>query len=177
MLDLASSHGFIPIARPHELASDSASTESVILHCINELMRSEYIFKYILTLPPTSPFRSAATLQDAVNTYLSKSFCKDSLFSVTRCSPDLWEIDSLGNPRRVFACESRRQQDRPLRYEENSAFYITSVTSFLRYHFILGDHKRSILYEISPIEGFDINTEHDLMIADAIFRSRIPRVA
>ncbi|MEO7083885.1 MAG: NTP transferase domain-containing protein, partial [Gemmatimonadaceae bacterium] len=55
--------GIRVIHRPAELATATASTESVLLHALDILDREDVSPDWILTLPPTSPFRTAATIR------------------------------------------------------------------------------------------------------------------
>lgn len=51
------------LARPDALATDEASTEGVLLHALDEVEKQGWHPKWILTLPPSSPFRRAATIR------------------------------------------------------------------------------------------------------------------
>ena len=61
ILALAKRHGFEVIERPAELATDTATSVSVALHALAE--RKE---ETVLLLQPTSPFRSAETVEQAI---------------------------------------------------------------------------------------------------------------
>ena len=51
-------------------------------------------------------------------------------------------------------------------YEENSAIYATRVKYLLKTKKIFD--KKMFFYEISKIEGFDINDDTDFFIADSL---------
>jgi CMP-N,N'-diacetyllegionaminic acid synthase len=64
ILDLAKQHGFGVIERPAELASDEASSAAVAMHALEQ--RGEDV---VLLLQPTSPFRSARTVESAISLF------------------------------------------------------------------------------------------------------------
>ena len=72
----------VPFLRPNELSSDTASTESAILHCLEWLSLNEnYQPDNIILLQPTSPIRSLDAIDNAFDTFLKKK--ADSLLSVS----------------------------------------------------------------------------------------------
>ncbi len=60
---VAKTWGCAVIPRPDALATDAASTESVLLHALDEAAKQGWHPKWVLTLPPTSPFRRASTIR------------------------------------------------------------------------------------------------------------------
>ena len=152
------------LQRPHALATDAASTESVLLHALDEAAREGWHPKWILTLPPTSPFRRARTIRFFLDRAADAGV--DCLFSVTETRADLWRCDVAGKIIRLFPDAPRRQQDRVPLYEENSAVYLTSVAALRATGSVLGKSQQAVA--IDPLEGFDINSELDFAIASAL---------
>jgi len=64
-LDLAASYGALPIIRPPELATDTATDFDVIKHACS------YFQGHVLYLRPTTPFRALHVLKQAVNLWLN----------------------------------------------------------------------------------------------------------
>ena len=78
--------------RPLELATDTASTEGALINACDQLISLEKIqADYVLTLEPTSPFRSARTIQKTVELLLKPNV--DSVVGVTEVTSVLGLID------------------------------------------------------------------------------------
>jgi CMP-N,N'-diacetyllegionaminic acid synthase len=154
--------GVIP--RPDALATDAASTEGVLLHALDEAAKQGWHPKWILTLPPTSPFRRASTIRFFVHCAAGSGV--DCLLSLTETRASLWRSGGDGKIARLFPDAPRRQQDRPPLYEENSAIYLTAVPALRATGSVLGTSQQGIA--IDPIEGFDINSELDFLVAEAL---------
>jgi CMP-N-acetylneuraminic acid synthetase len=152
------------LKRPDALATDAASTESVLLHALDEAARQSWHPEWILTLPPTSPFRRARTICFFLDRAADAGV--DCLFSVSETRADLWRCDTAGKIVRLFPDAPRRQQDRAPLYEENSAVYLTSVAALRTTGSVLGRSRQAVA--IDPLEGFDINSELDFVIASAL---------
>jgi CMP-N,N'-diacetyllegionaminic acid synthase len=152
------------LARPDALATDAASTEGVLLHALDEAAKQGWHPKWILTLPPTSPFRRPATIRFFMDHAAGSDI--DCLFSLTETRASLWRSGADGRIARLFPDAPRRQQDRAPLYEENSAIYVTAVPAFRATGSVLGTSQQGVA--IDPIEGFDINSELDFIIAEAL---------
>jgi CMP-N,N'-diacetyllegionaminic acid synthase len=161
---LAREWGVAVIDRPAELAGDTASTESVLLHALDSVARNEWKPQWIATLPPTNPLRRAATIAAFIKA--ARDGKDDCVFSLTETRGDFWRRDAQGRMVRLYPDAPRRQQDRTPLYEENSAIYVTRVDALQRTGSILGITQGGIA--IDPIEGFDINTELDFLVATAL---------
>jgi CMP-N,N'-diacetyllegionaminic acid synthase len=154
--------GVLP--RPDALATDAASTEGVLLHALDEAAKAGWHPKWILTLPPTSPFRRPTTIRFFLGHAATSG--ADCLFSLTETRASLWLHGPDGMIGRLFPDAPRRQQDRAPLYEENSAIYLTAVPALRDTGSVLGLSQQGVA--IDPIEGFDINSELDFVIAEAL---------
>jgi CMP-N,N'-diacetyllegionaminic acid synthase len=152
------------IERPDALATDAASTESVLLHALDDAAKGGWHPKWILTLPPTSPFRRASTIRFFIDHAATSNV--DCLMSLTETRASLWRLGPEGKIGRLFPDAPRRQQDRAPLYEENSAIYVTAVPALRATGSVLGASQQGIV--IDPIEGFDINSELDFVVAEAL---------
>jgi CMP-N,N'-diacetyllegionaminic acid synthase len=152
------------LARPGSLATDAASTEGVLLHALDEAAKAGWYPKWIVTLPPTSPFRRATTIRFFMDHAATSG--ADCLLSLTETRASLWRSGSDGKIARLFADAPRRQQDRAPLYEENSAIYVTAAPALRATGSVLGTSQQGVA--IDPIEGFDINSELDFVIAEAL---------
>lgn len=155
----AEKNGATPIRRPYELATDAASTESVMLHALLSLPAG---VKYMILLQPTSPIRLPGTLQRCMEKMDSPDF--DSLLTVTEF--DLhWKrgADCFGwVPSYNVVNRPRRQEfkeDDILCYE-NGNIYITPVEVLKATRCRIG--RRPYLMTVSMFESFQLDTPDDL---------------
>ena len=169
MAGVAAENGAAVIMRPAELATDEASTESALLHALDSLgmPAGEDAPRWIMTLPPTSPFRGAANIRQAARMAAEADESVDAIFTVHEHRGDFWRGDPLAPGfSRLFPGAPRRTQDREPLWEENSAIYLTRVSALRRTGFILGTNPRGL--PISPLAGLDINTELDFAVAESL---------
>ena len=153
------------IRRPAEISSDTSSTESALIHAVEIIKRDcKWTPEYVLTLPPTSPLRSAETIKRFVSHYLSVSDEFDAMTTLTESRGDYWVKNKYGKFERVFPGEPRRRQDRKPVYLENSAIYITKTDLLIATNSILGNSCAG--YVIDKVEAIDINDSLDLLWAE-----------
>jgi len=157
--------------RPPALATDTASTEAVLLDALDQrIAAGEGEVDWIVTLPPTSPLRSPATLTRFVAELDAAAADVDCIMSVTENRSDFWRYDAEGRFGRLFPDAPRRQQDRAPLYEENSAIYMTRVAALRETGSVLG--RKVVGLPISAFEALDINTPADLELAEALLARR-----
>jgi len=163
----------IPFLRPASLSSDTSRSEEVVRHALEHFKGMGELFDYVLVLQPTSPLRSAADIQGAIDLLNVKN--ADSVISVCECehSP-LWSntIDdslSLVNfiPKNL---KNMRSQDLPKYYRLNGAIYLTKVEQFLQEDVLISDN--SVAYIMDSHNSVDIDTKLDFMIAETILRDK-----
>ena len=166
------------IDRPADLASDLASTDAVLLHALTLLATQGKHPTWVITMPPTCPLRTMATLRRFLAMLETVPPACDSVMSVTEIAADFWRAGDGETVTRVFPSAARSQQKRredgDVLFEENGAFYASRVSS-LREGFlkripapILGTcvHR----FTIDVAEAIDINTLHDVMLAETLLR-------
>ena len=166
----AARYGVRVLERPAELARDTVSTESVLLHVLDECGRSGEIWEHVLTLPPTSPLRSAKTIRGFVEYWWTVLDRFDAMITVTEDRGDHWQRAAEGSLLRLFPAAPRRQQDRQPLYEENSAIYVTKAESLRATGSILGGTVTG--WVMDRLEAIDINDSVDLAIAECFLRLR-----
>lgn len=104
------------IDRPAELATDEASTESVMLHCMDQLP-----FECLVTIQATSPLLTSQHLQQALVQFDAEGL--DAMLSAVRTKRFFWHDD--GTPINYDPLHRPRRQNFPGTLMENGAFYIT----------------------------------------------------
>lgn len=166
---IASENGAQIITRPDDLANSTASTESALLHALEELSKKDIHPEWVMTLPPTSPFRSIDSIRDVLSMSNTCDADTDCIMSVTVNKGDFWKLKDNGFSR-LFPDAPRRQQDREPLYEENSAIYMTRVSALIATQSILGAKVEP--YFMDALEAVDINDPLDFDIAEAISKSR-----
>lgn len=153
------------IDRSTENASDTASTESVMLE-----FAEKYDFENIVLVQATSPMLESDDIDGGYE--LFKKPDTDSVLSVVRQKRFLWETDENG-----FAFASNYDfNHRPRRQEfdgylmENGAFYITSKENLIASKNRLSGKIRA--YEMSEDSALEIDEPNDFIIIESLLRKR-----
>ena len=82
IIDVVNNYGLdVPFVRPTELASDTSTTNDVLLHALSFYEDKGLIYDVIVLLQPTSPLRKQIELQEALSLYNSDI---DMVVSVTK---------------------------------------------------------------------------------------------
>jgi len=169
---VAIDYGVEVIRRPQKLSTDSASTESALIHALGVIKKEKkWEPDLILTLPPTAPLRSAKTIKKFVAHYLFISNKHDAMVSFTETKGDYWLKDNGGKFKRLFPDAPRRRQERDSLYLENSAIYITKKDALLATKSILG--KNCAGFVIDAFEAVDINQSVDLKWVEFIIKNNL----
>lgn len=119
--------------RPDYLATDTASTNDVLLHAINFFETQGKFYEKIVLLQPTSPFRNYTHVKNAIELFNSKI---DMVVSVkeTEASPYylLFEENNEGylEVSKKIPMDIDRRQDTPKVYEYNGVVYVINISSF-----------------------------------------------
>lgn len=121
---------------------------------------------YIMLLHPTSPCLRPETVQDAFETMIDMESAVDALVSVSKSNPYSW---SVAEPNPKFYTVLGTQFAVP-RLELNNAVYIAKWDRLLEVK--NGYELKWTPYAIEDDEAIDIDTETDLMIAEAVLQWR-----
>lgn len=169
---VALAYGANVIDRPDDLATDAASSESALVHALDELERDGLKPDVLVFLQATSPFISSDDLDDAIERVtLGES---DVVFSAAETHAFLWK-DTRGGAAAVNhdAATRPRRQDREPQYQETGAFYVLRVDGFRRAtHRFFGRIGMGIVH---PSTALEVDTEADLhtaMLSPALSRTR-----
>jgi CMP-N-acetylneuraminic acid synthetase len=167
---VAEQYGARVIHRPPELAVDTASTEAALLHALDIFDHEGTRADWVMTLQATSPFLTGTVIREFANELAKAPEEQDCLMSVTEDRGDYWLMEEGGRINRLIPDAPRRQQDRRPLYLENSAIYIARTSVLRESGSIIKGRVRGIA--IDPVIGFDINTEADYRIAEAIIAAQ-----
>lgn len=163
---VAAEWGAETIERPAELSGDEASSESALLHALDELEARRVDVGVVAFLQATSPFIDVDALADAVQ--LVRSRRRDSVFSAIETYGFLWEKGTGGAAQAVnHDVEVRpRRQDRDPHYLETGGFYVMRAAGFrASRHRFFGSVG---IAEVSPCGVLEIDTVDELEIARAL---------
>lgn len=161
----------IPFLRPDELASDRASTYSVILHTLQKFKLQGHEFDRVVLLQPTSPLRKVEDIKGALKLWKPEI---DMVVSVceSRSNPyyNLFEETAEGFLK-ISKGEGNftRRQDAPKVWEYNGAVYVITVGSLLDGP--IGGFKKVVPHEMPSSRSIDLDTPRDWEIAERIYEN------
>ncbi len=161
IIDMARRYGCeVPFVRPAELATDSATSTDVLAHAIEAL---EQRYDLVLLLQPTSPLRTAADIDAAVE-LLCATGAPGVIAVCPSEEPPYWLLcmDTEGAVSPLFPEQERprRRQDAPPTYRPNGALYLVPTEAFLRERTLLPEGTRGW---VMPMQrSVDIDTMEDI---------------
>lgn len=155
----------VPFMRPQDLAGDATTLDPVIFHAVDTLERTSGVTVDIaLTIQPTCPLLSSATIDRAVNELIEGDW--DSVITVRDDRHLRWTLVD-GRPRPLYEARVNRQQLPPTFCETGALF--ASRRRVITPTDRLGSN---IGLVVTPEqEGVDIDTELDLRLAEIIIRN------
>jgi CMP-N,N'-diacetyllegionaminic acid synthase len=163
--------GLVPWLRPAGLATDTAPSIDVALHALDWYEDAHGPVDGLMLLQPTSPFRRAETIQNAIGIFL-KNGRRPVIGVSPAASHPAWcyriEQDTLlpysGN---VAEGTPHRSQDLPPAYVLNGAMYLAEPAYLRKARTFLGGDSCPLLMD-NPAESLDIDTAYDFLVAECI---------
>ena len=154
------------IVRPEELSGDTASSESALLHVLDELREREgYQPELVVFLQCTSPCRDPEDIDAAIELLMAEG--ADSLLSVCRFKRYVWRVESgTAVPVNYDYRHRWREQEFPEQYMENGSIYVFRPTVLRE-----GDNRlggRIALYEMSRSKSLQIDEPGDFAQARSL---------
>ncbi len=159
-----------PYRRPAELAGDRALVMDVTLHALQWLADHErYTPDYVMLLQPTSPFRTAADIDAAID--LARDRNAEAVVSVSPLAHHPWQakvVDAAGRlqPFIPHPLAAARRQDLPPVYALNGAIYLVRRETLLAGKTWCPDG--ALAYVMPPERALDIDTPWDLRVARGV---------
>lgn len=162
----------VPFIRPRKLATSTAHHPDVVNHAVKFLEKKEKIkFDYIMMLQPTSPYRNAKHIDEAIKKFLKEK--NDSLISIKKQDyPPWWmfilDKSKLGQflkfkNKNVFNLE---RQEFPKLFRPNGAIYISKRKVLYKGNLI--NPKSCGYYLMNDRSSIDIDNIIDLKVAENI---------
>ena len=152
------------IRRPADISGDTASSESALLHALNEIEKTSSLPNNVLFAQCTSPFISHTDI-DGILGLLNDH---DSALTVTHNHAFIWRRDNSGNAIGInhdSAIRLPRQQLDP-EFKETGALYAMKIDQFRKSgHRFFG---RIGMYEVPADRSMEIDDPEDLRLANTL---------
>lgn len=164
--EISKKYGAKIIKRPQEFASDTASSESVLLHFADNVD-----FDILVFMQCTSPLTLSLDIDEALKLFFEKGY--DSVLSVTNdhggflCGGFTWDED--GQSVNYDYKNRKRRQDEKLKYRENGAIYIMTKENLVKHKNRL--HGNIGLYVMPYHRSYEIDEYEDLLFLNRIMPS------
>lgn len=169
--------GEVPFNRPNELASDTATSDDVILHALNWFDQNDETFDIVAMIQTTTPFRTSDDIDSALRKLIESD--ADSVISVSEFDvPPVWAVkqdenDHLNSHFKagyLWADEIPRSQDTPTLYHPNGAIFAAHVKEFYEQQSFYTNN--TLGYNMPRSRSLDIDEPFDLEMAQALMNSR-----
>jgi CMP-N,N'-diacetyllegionaminic acid synthase len=165
----------VPFIRPRELAADDTPDFPVFLNVINWLKNNEnYDVDFVVWLRPTSPFRSATDVCQAIK--LLEETGADSVRSVCKADAHPYWMKFLDKKLNLTPIidgldekKYHRRQLLPEVYCLNGAVEVIRVSAALKHNYLYGMDVRG--YVMPPNRSLDIDTYEDLRYANFLLKN------
>lgn len=158
----------VPFIRPENLAQDDSPMLPVLEHAIIEIENADKIeVECIVLLEPTGPLRRVKDIEGAMKIFRSKDCDAVVSGNESQNHPAFKMITKEDEYYKLYS-DSRitRRQDTPKAYDLKPIVWIYSRNAIMVEKSRLP--KKTLLYEIQPNRGIDIDTEFDFKIAEFI---------
>lgn len=163
----------VPGLRPAHLATDTAGSVDVVLQVLDDYERRHGAVDGVMLLQPTSPFRTAESICQAVALFEASN--RRSVVSVcAAASHPSWsfmlEADSL-KPFLGWEALTRRSQDLQPAYALNGSIYLISPSTLRHEKRFVGPGVQPLVIA-EPFESLDIDTPDDWQLAEYALKRR-----
>ena len=167
---VAQRHGCgCPFKRPAALAADTAAVEDAVIHVLEKV---DEAYDYVVLLQATSPLRSAADIDGAIERCHGSGMPACVTVTESAKSPFwMFRIGADGNLVPLFGPpSSRRRQDVPTAYVPNGAVYVARVPWFQENRTFYGE--KTVAHVMPPERSLDVDSAWDLEMVRALLVSR-----
>jgi CMP-N,N'-diacetyllegionaminic acid synthase len=167
----------VPFLRDPKLATDGATSIDVYWDCLTKLSKVRKLPDIFLVLLPTSPLRRLEQLDDVLKLINDQNRRSEfnGLISVVEQKPIDWNIIPEDYPyigraqaNRLNSLGARGRQSYVRNYLPNGAFYAFRTRDFLATKSMFFD--KTLLYEMDSISSLDIDSPHDLRLANVLIK-------
>lgn len=167
---ISEEYGANVIIRPESLATDIATSESVLIHSIHSI---EGNIDIVVFLQCTSPLRRENDLDSAINKFIDGQY--DSLFSVVFSEKYIWKGTSELIEKSInfdYGNRQRRQERSENGYWlENGSIYIFKPIVLEHYNNRIGG--KIGMYEMPLFTQYEIDTPMDFDICELVYEKEL----
>lgn len=175
--DIALAEGAqVPFLRPEDLASDAATTLSVIEHAANFFSDAGETFDYCILLEPTSPLTESKDIDGALEELDSHREIADSIVGVSKVEATHPVFDVKINSKRLIEpfhvadfSKPIRRQDIPELYFFDGSLYMSDVSVLLQKKSFY--HKRTLPYVTPKWKSLEVDDMIDFICVEAIMKN------
>lgn len=166
---ISTEYGAKIIDRPAELANDTASSESALIHSLQQLEKQNINPDLLVFLQCTSPIRTGVDIDQAIAKLKAEQ--ADSLLSVSPSHRFLWEeVDAVAKSINYDYRHRPRRQDMNPQYVENGSIYIFKP-------WVLKEHQNRLggkisLYVMSEMAALEIDSMDDFQMIEFLTGNR-----
>lgn len=162
------------IDRPKELATDTSSSEEVVLHAIEYFKSIRLPVKTIVLLQPTSPLRTSHDIDEALEVFHRKNAkLVLSVFQPAHTPIKAYISNESGELKGLYAEEApyMRRQDLPIAFQPNGAIYIFDSLNFMENRYF--PRTKVFPYIMSEQDSVDVDTLDDLIQIERQIKERL----
>lgn len=166
-------HGATVIPRPPGLATDTSPEWLSWRHAVEWVTSRHGEFDNFVSIPATSPLRSARDVEDAISKLILRS--ADVCISVTPSSRNPYfnmvERDKNGSVKLLKTSRNKvsRRQDAPEVYDVTTVVYVTTPSFILKNDAIFSGKVTSIV--VPKVRSVDIDDIYDFWLAENILKA------
>jgi len=172
ILDMAAHYGARTIKRPDEFSTDTASSESALLHALDRIVADLGAEpERIVFLQATSPLREPSDIDGAIATFIAQG--ADSLFSDAVLDDFCaWHEEGGVLKGKTFDPFNRgRRQDRKPLFLENGSIYVFKPALLRKAGNRLGG--KIARYSMDFWKSFEIDTVENIELCEYFFRKHL----
>ena len=159
----------VPFLRPDYLATDTATTNDVLVHAVNFFNEQGFEYKKLVLLQPTSPLRTSQDVQGTMELYRDDI---DMVVSVMKSHAPavLCSENAAGFVELVYNKNAAGRQQLQDMYEFNGAVYVINVQALLDKG--LSKFTKKVKYVMSKENSVDIDDIYDFYQVETIIKNR-----
>lgn len=157
----------VPFLRPDYLATDTATSNDVLVHSVRFYKDLGREYKKICLLQPTSPLRSVDDVKCSLDLYRDDV---DMVVSVVKSHAPavLCSDDENGFIQLIYNKNAEGRQQLKEMYEFNGAVYVINIESLLEKG--MKNFSRKVKYVMSKENSIDIDDIYDFKLVESIMK-------
>ena len=175
--DLSLKHGAeVPFIRPDILATDTATSFSVVEHALNFYSTEKNEdYDFVALLEPTSPIREIDDIDNMINRLTEFSKDKDAIISLGEASENpahmkIFNDDGSIIPYNINDSNDLRRQDQKKIYFPYGGAYICKVETLRKEKSFYP--KRTIGYTIEKYQNYEVDSLYDFLCVESILKNK-----